>query len=70
MGDLSGQSNQVGFNSQVQALLHMRIIGCCAHDVKSGGSSLRKEKTAGQNIHFMHIRSLEPDALPLILTHG
>jgi pimeloyl-ACP methyl ester carboxylesterase len=24
----------------------------------------------GQNIHFLHVRSLEPDALPLILTHG
>ncbi|GAA0954648.1 epoxide hydrolase [Nonomuraea longicatena] len=24
----------------------------------------------GQNIHFMHVRSPEPDALPLILTHG
>nr|MDT0656778.1 epoxide hydrolase [Micromonospora sp. DSM 115978] len=24
----------------------------------------------GQEIHFMHVRSPEPDALPLILTHG
>jgi pimeloyl-ACP methyl ester carboxylesterase len=24
----------------------------------------------GQNIHFMHVRSPRPDALPLILTHG
>ena len=24
----------------------------------------------GQDIHFLHIRSREPDALPLILTHG
>lgn len=24
----------------------------------------------GQNIHFMHVRSAAPDALPLILTHG
>ena len=24
----------------------------------------------GQNIHFMHVRSPEPEALPLILTHG
>jgi pimeloyl-ACP methyl ester carboxylesterase len=24
----------------------------------------------GQNIHFLHIRSPEPDALPLVLTHG
>lgn len=24
----------------------------------------------GQRIHFLHIRSAEPDALPLILTHG
>src|SRR5256885_1480049 len=23
----------------------------------------------GQNIHFLHVRSPEPDALPLILTH-
>jgi pimeloyl-ACP methyl ester carboxylesterase len=24
----------------------------------------------GQNIHFLHVRSAEPDALPLIITHG
>ena len=24
----------------------------------------------GQNIHFMHVRSPEPEALPLIITHG
>jgi epoxide hydrolase len=24
----------------------------------------------GQNVHFLHIRSASPDALPLILTHG
>jgi pimeloyl-ACP methyl ester carboxylesterase len=24
----------------------------------------------GQNVHFMHVRSAEPDALPLIMTHG
>ena len=24
----------------------------------------------GQTIHFMHVRSSNPDALPLILTHG
>jgi pimeloyl-ACP methyl ester carboxylesterase len=24
----------------------------------------------GQNIHFLHVRSPEPDAVPLILTHG
>ena len=24
----------------------------------------------GQTIHFLHVRSAEPDALPLILTHG
>ncbi|MEP7190576.1 MAG: epoxide hydrolase, partial [Roseiflexaceae bacterium] len=24
----------------------------------------------GENIHFLHVRSPEPDALPLILTHG
>ncbi|WP_433145380.1 epoxide hydrolase family protein [Actinomadura nitritigenes] len=24
----------------------------------------------GQNIHFLHVRSPEPDALPLVLTHG
>jgi pimeloyl-ACP methyl ester carboxylesterase len=24
----------------------------------------------GQNVHFLHIRSPEPDALPLVLTHG
>jgi len=24
----------------------------------------------GQNIHFLHVRAAEPDALPLVLTHG
>jgi len=24
----------------------------------------------GENIHFLHVRSPEPDAVPLILTHG
>src|SRR5262245_25500258 len=24
----------------------------------------------GQTIHFLHVRSPEPDALPLVLTHG
>jgi microsomal epoxide hydrolase len=24
----------------------------------------------GQNVHFLHVRSPEPDALPLIMTHG
>jgi len=24
----------------------------------------------GQNIHFLHVRSAQPDALPLLLTHG
>ncbi|MEJ2858222.1 MULTISPECIES: epoxide hydrolase family protein [unclassified Saccharothrix] len=24
----------------------------------------------GQNVHFLHVRSSEPDALPLVLTHG
>ncbi|MGH3089390.1 MAG: epoxide hydrolase family protein [Rubrobacteraceae bacterium] len=24
----------------------------------------------GQNIHFLHVRSSEPDALPLVITHG
>ena len=24
----------------------------------------------GQNIHFLHVRSPEPDALPLVVTHG
>jgi epoxide hydrolase len=24
----------------------------------------------GSNVHFLHVRSPEPDALPLIITHG
>lgn len=24
----------------------------------------------GQNVHFLHVRSVKPDALPLLLTHG
>lgn len=24
----------------------------------------------GQNVHFLHVRSADPDALPLVLTHG
>jgi pimeloyl-ACP methyl ester carboxylesterase len=28
------------------------------------------ERIDGQNIHFVHVRSREPDALRLLLTHG
>ncbi len=24
----------------------------------------------GQRVHFLHVRSPEPDALPLVMTHG
>ena len=24
----------------------------------------------GQHLHFLHVRSAEPDALPLVITHG
>ncbi len=27
-------------------------------------------KIGGQNVHFIHVRSAEPNALPLIITHG
>ena len=27
-------------------------------------------RSTGQRIHFVHVRSAEPDALPLVLTHG
>jgi len=29
-----------------------------------------KTEIDGQNLHFIHVRSKEPDALPLIVTHG
>ena len=39
---------------------------------RSGSTPTRSTLTTidGQNIHFVHVRSPEPDALPLILTHG
>ena len=40
-----------------------------------GGASSTSSRSSpptidGQNVHFLHVRSPEPDALPLILTHG
>ena len=39
---------------------------------RPGSTSTRSSPPTidGQNIHFVHVRSPEPDALPLILTHG
>ena len=42
---------------------------------RPGGAAQRVSRSSpprstGSNMHFLHVRSPEPDALPLILTHG
>ncbi|WP_431910198.1 epoxide hydrolase family protein [Nonomuraea jabiensis] len=40
------------------------------HEAKLNGFPQFTTTIDGQNIHFLHVRSPEPDALPLIVTHG
>jgi len=40
------------------------------HEAKLNESPQFVTEIDGQNIHFLHVRSPEPDAFPLILTHG
>jgi epoxide hydrolase len=41
-----------------------------AHEDRLNAAPQFTTTVLGQNIHFLHVRSPEPDALPLILTHG
>ncbi|MEO9330474.1 epoxide hydrolase family protein [Gordonia aurantiaca] len=41
-----------------------------AHEAKLNELDHHVTEIDGQRIHFVHVRSSEPDALPLILTHG
>ncbi|WP_433356569.1 epoxide hydrolase family protein [Microtetraspora malaysiensis] len=41
-----------------------------AHEARLNGFPQFTTTIDGQNVHFLHVRSPEPDALPLILTHG
>ena len=41
-----------------------------AYEARLNGFPQFQTEIAGQNVHFLHVRSAEPDALPLILTHG
>lgn len=41
-----------------------------AHEAKLNEFPQFTTTIDGQNIHFLHVRSPEPDALPLIITHG
>ncbi|MBZ0303880.1 MAG: epoxide hydrolase 1, partial [Anaerolineae bacterium] len=40
------------------------------HEARLNAYSQFTSEIDGQNIHFLHVRSPEPDALPLVLTHG
>ncbi|MGW4966824.1 epoxide hydrolase family protein [Nonomuraea sp. NPDC004186] len=40
------------------------------HEARLNGFPQFMTEIDGQDIHFLHVRSAEPDALPLILTHG
>ncbi|HEU4793006.1 MAG TPA: alpha/beta fold hydrolase [Nitrolancea sp.] len=40
------------------------------HEAKLNEYSQFTTTIEGQNVHFLHVRSPEPDALPLIITHG
>ncbi|WP_411144377.1 epoxide hydrolase family protein [Streptomyces sp. x-80] len=41
-----------------------------AHEAALNAHPQFTTKIDGQNIHFLHVRSPEPDATPLIITHG
>src|ERR1700730_1889426 len=41
-----------------------------AHEARLNGFPQFTTTIDGQNVHFLHVRSPEPGALPLILTHG
>jgi pimeloyl-ACP methyl ester carboxylesterase len=41
-----------------------------AHEARLNGFPQYITEIDGQEVHFLHVRSPEPDALPLILTHG
>ena len=52
-----------------------RVLAHRLRLARVGGPAQRATRSSpptidGQNIHFLHVRSPEPDALPLILTHG
>src|SRR5256886_10820623 len=40
------------------------------HEARLNESPQYTTEIDGQTIHFLHVRSPEPDALPLVLTHG
>ncbi|MDH6132745.1 pimeloyl-ACP methyl ester carboxylesterase [Kitasatospora sp. MAA4] len=40
------------------------------HEAELNGIPQFSTEIDGQNVHFLHVRSPEPDALPLVLTHG
>jgi pimeloyl-ACP methyl ester carboxylesterase len=41
-----------------------------AHEARLNGVPQFRTEIDGQTLHFLHMRSPEPDALPLIITHG
>jgi pimeloyl-ACP methyl ester carboxylesterase len=41
-----------------------------AHEARLNAVPQFTAEIDGQNVHFLHVRSPEPDALPLIITHG
>ncbi|WP_042397352.1 epoxide hydrolase family protein [Streptacidiphilus carbonis] len=41
-----------------------------AHEAELNAIPQFTTEIDGQNVHFLHVRSAEPDAMPLILTHG
>ena len=42
----------------------------CAWEEKLNSYPQFTTEIDGQNVHFLHVRSPEPNALPLVLTHG
>src|SRR5436190_16762396 len=40
------------------------------HEARLNGLSQFTTVIDGATVHFLHLRSAEPDALPLVLTHG
>ena len=56
--------------AELAELLARRPTTGATHEAGSTPIPQFTTEIDGQNIHFLHVRSPEPDALPLILTHG
>src|SRR4051794_39785724 len=70
--ELAGDRSQGVQLATMQALLQYWATEYDVRRVESRLNALPQFTTEidGVNIHFLHVRSEHPDALPLIMTHG